>query len=159
MNFYKNNENIYSKFVECGCSVNAITNHYGSIYYGVATYNFERVLELMLELLLRKTEFTNTQYENELRIVESEIEMFGENKPSRKTCEFYKRNFGSEQYLFPIVGDKSILDMKSEQMVKEGFQKFYVPERTWLYIGGNQVMINNIEQVVNEYIDIKSYDR
>lgn len=159
LNFYKNKENVYNKFTDCGCLVNAITNHYGSVYYGDATYNFEQVLDLMLELLLKKTKFTSAQYKNELRIVASEIETFGENKPNRKICQFYENNFGDSQYLFPIVGDKSILRMESKNMVEQGFIKFYIPQRISLYIGGKHLDIAKLENYVNTNIKIKSYDR
>lgn len=155
MNFYKDYNNIYDSFVKYGSAVNAITCNYGSLFWGTASYNFNNILELIIDLMLKSPNFTNEQYINELNIIKSEISSFDENDPYEKTCILYNEYFGSFRSLYQIVGKEEIVEDVPMWVVMDAFKRYYIPERMNIFIGGDNLDENKIINKMNSYINDK----
>jgi len=155
MNFYKDCKNIYDSFIKYGSAVNAITCNFGSLFWGSASYNFNNILKLIMDLMLKPPIFTYEQYKNELKIIKSEISSFDENDPYEKTCILYKEYFGSCRSLHQIVGKAEIVEDIPMWMVMDSLKRFYIPERMSIFIGGDNLDEHKILDKMTSYINRK----
>ena len=153
LNFYKSKENIYNRFILAGSKVDAVTNFQGTVYYAhTRRANFEKVIGLFIRLLTERADFTSSQYQNEMKIVNSEIQQFSEKPPCEVECNFYKKLMGTDKLAYPIVGTPEALSEITREDIDKLYEDQYRPQRMNLYIGGRLENKQEIIRLINGII-------
>ena len=132
----KNKVDAMEIFSKQGASANAYTSYDSTVYYFNTVSNFEKNLNLLLDLVYT-LDCLDIDVEEEKGIIEEELKMSLDN-PIDNLINGVVNNLYKDAYInYEIGGTIESINKITLEILKEAFTSFYTPENMELIIVGN----------------------
>ena len=134
--FETEDKDIFSRFSEMGCNVNAFTSYNETVYYfSTTSRDISEPLDLLLDFV-QDLSITDASTEKEKGIIIQELSMYRQEADSRLLDETYKSLYHSFPLIYDIGGDeKSVMKINRAEL-EECYRLNYHPANMVLVIAG-----------------------
>lgn len=134
--FEKKNMDITEEFSKLGTDSNAYTSYDETCYYFRCNNNYERNIELLLELV-GEPYFTDSNVSKEKGIIKEEINMIESQASEYFVRETFKNVFYKTPLFESIDGSSEDIELITKEELELCYNTFYVPNNMILIIKGN----------------------
>ncbi len=145
------------QFSELGAEVNAYTSYDKTVYYVSCTRNFEKALELLLNLVSDLT-ITRSSVTKERAIIAEEIRMNNDSPFERCYAELLRAMYQKHRVREEICGTEASLRKITPKLLKAHFEAYYHPQNMVLSVVG-KVDVDKIFSVIDACLgEVKPFD-
>ena len=151
--FVKKDGDFLSKFSQIGCRANAFTDCSKTVYYFSCEDNFEKGLDMLLEMVTTPY-FRKKGTDEEKSIIAREIKMYDDDIDWTGYFTLLRAMYSKHSVREPIAGKVEDVYQTDKDILQKCYDAFYVPERMAVVCCGD-IDEEAVEESVEKYFDQK----